>query len=66
MNETPEIGFHVQRLPREPEPGVVPRAYLTDHRGVMRRASEAEEWLWDELCRLREQLASQQEKRRGR
>lgn len=54
--QTPEASYRVERLPRDPEPGTYPRAYLIDAKGVMRRASEAEVWLWDELQRTRANL----------
>lgn len=56
MNETPaEVSYRVERLPKD-EPGVHPRAYIIDGKGVMRRASDAETWLWDELVRTRANL----------
>lgn len=56
MNEpVSEQSFRVERLPKD-EPNVHPVAYIIDGRGVMRRASEAEAWLWDELVKAREQL----------
>jgi hypothetical protein len=66
-----EETFRVEMFPANPEPPQQATAWVVDQKGVRRRASDAEAWLWERLQEAREQLeqarAEQGEEfRRGR
>jgi hypothetical protein len=66
-----EETYRVEWFPKDPEPPQRAAAWVVDQRGVRRRASDAEAWLWEQLQAAREALEQEraeqaEESRRGR